>query len=117
MNAPNRSPKVPTRTAEGHPRVGFALGLAAYGLWGVLPLYFKAIADVAAVDIVAHRVLWSIPFLALLITVARGWSGVRAVAGQRKTLGVLALTALLIGGNWLLYVYSVTSGHILAASF
>jgi len=62
-------------------------------------------------------VLWSLPFLALLIAIARGWGSVAAAATRPKTLGVLALTALLIGGNWLLYVYSVTSGHILAASF
>lgn len=117
MNAPNRPHQEQARRDEDHPRVGFTLGLAAYGLWGVLPLYFKAIADVAAVDIVAHRVLWSLPFLAVLITLARGWPDVRAVVGERKTLGVLTLTALLIGGNWLLYVYAVTSGHILAASF
>jgi chloramphenicol-sensitive protein RarD len=83
----------------------------------VLPIYFKAIADVAAVDIVAHRVLWSIPFLAVVITIAGGWSRVREVLRQPKTLGVLTVTALLIGGNWLLYTYAVTSGHILAASF
>jgi len=117
MNAPNRSPEVQATTDAPHPRVGFLLGLAAYALWGVLPLYFKAIADVAAVDIVAHRVLWSLPFLALLVTLARGWPELRSVIGQRQTLGVLAITALLIGGNWLLYVYAVTSGHILAASF
>ena len=69
-----------------------------------------------AVDIVAHRILWSLPFLALLIAVSRGWPKVRAVA-QTKTLGVLTGTALLIGVNWLLYVYAVNSGHILAASF
>jgi chloramphenicol-sensitive protein RarD len=117
MNAPNRSPQPEIAAAERHPQVGFILGLAAYGLWGVLPLYFKAIADVAAVDIVAHRVLWSLPFLALLITFARGWPAVRATVARPKTIGVLTFTALLIGGNWLLYVYAVTSGHILAASF
>ena len=73
--------------------------------------------DVAAVDIVAHRVLWSLPFLALLLALSRGWAQVRAAAARPKVLGVLTLTALLIGGNWLLYVYAVTSGHILAASF
>src|SRR5262245_53203832 len=117
MNAPNRSPQIETGPDERHPRGGFMLGLAAYGLWGVLPLYFKAIADIPATDIVAHRVLWSLPFLAVLITIAGGWPGVRAVIGQRKTLGVLTLTALLIGGNWLLYTYAVVSGHVLAASF
>ena len=117
MNAPNRSPQSKAQTAESHSRGGFMLGLAAYGLWGVLPIYFKAVADVAAGDIVAHRVLWSLPFLALLITISRGWASVRAAVGQPKTIGVLALTALLIGGNWLLYTYAVVSGHILAASF
>jgi len=104
----------PTPKSSGQ---GFAFGVAAYALWGVLPIYFKAFRDVPAVDIVAHRVLWSVPFLAVIIAVSRGWQKVRAVLGQPKTLGVLAVTALLIGGNWLLYVYAVTSGHILASSF
>jgi chloramphenicol-sensitive protein RarD len=117
MNAENRSPKAAAPAAQAHVRGGFLLGLAAYGLWGVLPLYFKAIADVAAVDIVAHRILWSLPFLAALIAISRGWAKVRDVLASRRTLGILAVTALLIGGNWLLYVYAVTSGHILAASF
>ena len=98
-------------------RRGFGYGVAAYGLWGVLPLYFKAIARIPAVDIVAHRVLWSLPFLAVLIAIGKGWDKVRAAVRDPKTLGILAITALLIGGNWLLYVYAVTSGHILAASF
>jgi chloramphenicol-sensitive protein RarD len=96
---------------------GFLYGLAAYALWGVLPVYFKAIADVPAVDIVAHRVLWSLPFLALLVELAGGWANVRAALGEPRTLRILCLTAVLIGTNWLLYVYAVTSGHILAASF
>jgi chloramphenicol-sensitive protein RarD len=117
MNAASRVKNEPD--GRDHPRSnrGFLLGLGAYTLWGVLPLYFKAIAEVSAVDIVAHRVLWSLPFLAALIAIGRGWPRVRAAAASRKTLGVLVLTALLIGGNWLLYVYAVTSGHILAASF
>jgi len=96
---------------------GFLLGLGAYTLWGVLPLYFKAVAAVPAIDIVAHRILWSLPFLALLIAISKGWQKVRAVFADRKALTVLTITAILIGGNWLLYVYAVTSGHILAASF
>lgn len=107
-----------TRTdAQPHPRTGFVLGLAAYALWGVLPVYFKALAAVPAVDIVAHRVLWSLPFLALLILLSRGWVKVRQALAQPRTMGMLLATAFLIGGNWLLYVYAVTSGHILAASF
>jgi len=117
MNAASRVKNEPDgRDHPGSTR-GFLSGLAAYALWGVLPLYFKAIGDVSPVDIVAHRVLWSLPFLAILIAIGRGWSGVRAAANEPRTIALLALTALLIGGNWLLYVYAVTSGHILAASF
>jgi chloramphenicol-sensitive protein RarD len=112
MNASD-SPKA----GATRPSQGFLFGVGAYALWGVLPIYFKTIADVASVDIVAHRVLWSLPFLALLVALSRGWSQVRAAASKPRVLGVLAITALLIGANWLLYVYAVTSGHILAASF
>ena len=117
MNPRNGSPQAATHAAERHSRVGFTFGLAAYGLWGVLPLYFKALRHIPAFDIVAHRVLWSLPFLAALIALAKGWNNVREAITRPKTIGVLTLTALLIGGNWLLYVYAVTSGHILAASF
>src|SRR5438552_4305547 len=105
-----------TDTAE-HPRTGFILGLLAYSFWGFLPIYFKLLAGVPPFDIVAHRILWSLPFLALLILLSRGWSKVGVAIAHRRTVGILVVTALLVGGNWLLYVYAVTSGHILAASF
>jgi len=118
MNAP---PTASSRTAVArfgnHPRAGLAFGLAAYGLWGILPIYFEAIRAVPAVDIVAHRVLWSLPFLAVLVVLGGGREKVRAAVRRPRTLAMLTLTALLIGANWLLYVYAVTGGHILAASF
>ena len=113
MNVRATAAKAAPRSSEQ----GFAFGIAAYALWGVLPIYFKVLRNVPAVDIVAHRVLWSVPFLALIVALMRGWDKVRGVLRQPKTVGVLAVTALLIGGNWLLYVYAVTSGRILAASF
>ena len=116
MNAPERSQRI-AQTARHGSRQGFLLGLGAYTLWGVLPIYFKLLKDVGSVDIVAHRVLWSMPLLGALLVLAGGWDKVRAAVAQRKTLGMLALTALLIAGNWLLYVYAVTGGHILASSF
>ena len=102
MNAASRVKNEPDGRDHPGSNRGFILGLGAYALWGVLPIYFKAVAEVSAVDIVTHRVLWSLPFLAALIAVGRGWPKVRAAAASRKTLGVLAVTALLIGGNWLL---------------
>ncbi|HEY7005307.1 MAG TPA: EamA family transporter RarD [Sphingomicrobium sp.] len=117
MNAPGSPKPAATRKPTHGSGGGFLLGLLAYALWGVLPIYFKALSSVAAIDIVAHRVLWSLPFLAILIAITRGWPKVRAAVTYPRTLGILLVTALLIGGNWLLYVYAVTSGHILAASF
>jgi chloramphenicol-sensitive protein RarD len=105
------------RTHAQHSSTGLVLGLLAYALWGVLPLYFKAVSAVAPFDIVAHRVLWSLPFLALLISLSRGWPKVGGAVADRRTLGILFITAALIGGNWLLYVYAVNGGHMLAASF
>lgn len=108
----NRSPSGIDESA----RRGLYFGLAAYGLWGVLPIYFKALAEVPPVDVVAHRIIWSLPFLALLLTAAAGWRQVREAMASRRTMALLLLTALLIAVNWLLYVYAVVSGHILAGS-
>ena len=102
--------------APDDPRRGYLFGIAAYGLWGVLPIYFKAVAAVPAFDIVAHRILWSLPFLALLLGLSRNWGAVRSAIGDRKTMRLLTLTAVLIALNWLLYVYAVNSGRILAGS-
>ena len=112
----SRSERPDSHHRHGSPQ-GFIYGLGAYFLWGVLPIYFKALGSIAAVDIVAHRVIWSLPFLRVLLMFGSGRNKVRAAFADRKAVGTLALTALLIGINWLLYVYAVTSGHILAASF
>lgn len=95
---------------------GFWFGVGAYGLWGVLPIYFKAIDQVGSIDIVAHRVLWSVPFLFLLLFTLGGARELRRVVREPRTIGFLAVTAALIATNWLLYVYAVVSGHILAGS-
>jgi chloramphenicol-sensitive protein RarD len=97
-------------------RQGFALGVAAYGLWGILPIYFKALRSVDSVDIVAHRIVWSAPVLAALLSFSGTWGEVRDALRNRRVVILLTVTALLIGGNWLLYVYAVNSGHILAGS-
>jgi chloramphenicol-sensitive protein RarD len=97
-------------------RKGLGLGIAAYGLWGILPIYFKALHAIPSVDIVAHRIVWSVPILALLLSVAGAWTEVSTALRDRRAMVFLCITALLIGANWLLYVYAVNSGHILAGS-
>src|SRR5688572_1081304 len=110
----NRAP-APQRTVDPA-RAGLGFGLLAYGLWGVLPIYFKQLAAVSPLDIVAHRIVWSLLFLAVLLAIIRGWSQVLATLRDRKTMVLLLATSILIAVNWLLYVYAVTSGHILAGS-
>ena len=97
-------------------RKGLGLGIAAYSLWGILPIYFKALQSVPSVDIVAHRIVWSVPILGLLLFAASAWKEATTALRNRRAMLFLSVTALLIGGNWLLYVYAVNSGHILAGS-
>ena len=102
--------------ASQRAQAGFLYGLAAYGLWGVMPIYFKWLQAVPSIDIVAHRIVWSLLVLAVLVTMVKAWDQVRAAMRSRKVLGLLFVTAILIGTNWLLYVYAINSGHILAGS-
>jgi chloramphenicol-sensitive protein RarD len=97
-------------------RAGLLLGLGAYLMWGVLPIYFKAVDHVPAFEIVAHRIIWSLIFLALLATLWRRWPGIRAALGTGKVLLTLILTAILIGANWLIWIYAVVSGHVMEGS-
>ena len=108
--------KAPPHDPERGARKGLWLGIGAYGLWGFLPIYFKALAAVGPVEIVAHRIIWSVPFLAALLIVLGGVRELGPAIRQRRTLAILCATTILIAINWLLYVYAVVSGHILAGS-
>ena len=101
---------------EKERRAGLIYGLGAYLLWGVMPLYFKAIAHVSAMEIVAHRIVWSLVFLAALITIGRRWAAIRTAFGSRQVLLTLCASTLLIGINWLVFIYAVVSGHVLEGS-
>jgi chloramphenicol-sensitive protein RarD len=111
VNAPS-----PAQTEAHRARTGLFYGLAAYGLWGVMPVYFKWLKAVPSIDIVAHRIVWSLLVLILFVSIAGAWDQVRSAVRNRKTRALLLLTALLIATNWLLYVYAINSGHILAGS-
>ena len=97
-------------------RLGVVSGITAYALWGVFPLYFPLLEPAGGVEIVAHRVLWSLIVIALLLTVVRRWSLVRAAFADRRTLLVLTAAAVLIAANWLVFVYGVNSGHVVETS-
>ena len=82
MNAPLPEQHQASRTA----RAGFLYGLAAYGLWGVMPIYFKWLKAVPSIDIVAHRVIWSLAALVIFVTLARVWDQVRGAVANQQTL-------------------------------
>ncbi|MBH2697622.1 EamA family transporter RarD [Serratia nevei] len=97
-------------------RQGIFFALAAYFIWGIAPAYFKLIQQVSADEILTHRIIWSFFFMLALITLGRNWPKVRAACQNRKRLLLLAVTALLIGGNWLLFIWAVNNHHMLEAS-
>lgn len=105
-----------TPPAPALSRTGLGLGIGAYTAWGLMPLYFKLLLGVPSLAIVAHRIIWSLFLLCGLISVTKAWPAVKAAIGQPRTMRLLLATAGLIAVNWLLYVYAVNSGHILAAS-
>jgi chloramphenicol-sensitive protein RarD len=95
---------------------GILFGIGAYGLWGLLPIYFFVLQPAGAVEIVANRVVWSLLFCALLIAVTRSWRILTAAFRDRSVFGTLAIAAGLIGVNWLTYTFGVTTGQAVEAS-
>jgi chloramphenicol-sensitive protein RarD len=95
---------------------GIAYATLAFVLWGVFPLYFKQIASVGPLEVVLHRSVWSLLFVLAVLAVLRRFGWVRALWDQPRRLAKFALSALLLSGNWLLYVYAVHSGQVVEAS-
>jgi chloramphenicol-sensitive protein RarD len=97
-------------------RLGVLSGLGAYALWGLFPLYFPLLEPAGGIEIVAHRVLWSLLFIGILLTVLRRWAQVRALITDRRRLLVLGVAAVLIAVNWTVFVYGVNTGHVVETS-
>lgn len=96
--------------------VGLAFGLAAYGIWGILPLYFATLDPAGPLEIVANRIVWSLLFCVLLMTAMRSWRPFLAAMRNRRILGILSLAALLIAINWFTYTVAVLSERTVEAS-
>lgn len=97
-------------------RLGIILALAAYFIWGIAPAYFKLIYYVPADEILTHRVIWSFFFMVALISVSRQWPQVKKLLKTPRKIFLLALSAVLVGGNWLLFIWAVNNHHMLEAS-
>jgi len=98
------------------PMTGLVQAALAYVIWGLFPIYFHALARVDALQIVLHRSLWSFVFIWATLVAMRRLRWVPAVVRQPRLLAQFALSALLLSGNWLLYVWSVNHGHVVEAS-
>ncbi|CAG9298467.1 EamA family transporter RarD [Celerinatantimonas diazotrophica] len=97
-------------------RQGVLYALSAYGLWGIAPIYFKQLGAIDAFEILSHRVIWSCVFIAILLFITKGWGQVHRVLQNPRQLLVLFLTSLLIGANWLTYIWAINNDHLLEAS-
>jgi len=102
--------------SESEARSGVLIGLLAYFMWGVFPVYFKWIASVAPLEVLGHRVLWAVPFGAIIIFARRQWPEVRRALVDRAMLAWLALAALCISLNWLIYIWAVQNDRIFETS-
>lgn len=103
-------------SAHARTRNGVISGIVAFGIWGFLPIYFKITDDVAALEILAHRVVWAVPFGALIISWRHQWPEVMRALRHGRTLGLLFLAAVFIAVNWLVYVLAVQQSQIFQAS-
>ncbi|MGL0944411.1 EamA family transporter RarD [Vibrio vulnificus] len=97
-------------------RQGVLLAVGAYTMWGIAPIYFKSLAAVSPLEILSHRVVWSFFLLAALLHFGRHWRTVRDVLTSKSKMLYLVTTAILVGANWLIFIWAVNANHMLDAS-
>ncbi|MDQ4037631.1 MAG: EamA family transporter RarD [Actinomycetota bacterium] len=97
-------------------RRGVLFGVAAYTLWGLFPLYWPLLKPASPVEILAHRFVWSLVFVSVVIALGRNWAKVRAVFRSRRTTLILGGAAILIAGNWFTYIYGVNNSLVVETS-
>jgi chloramphenicol-sensitive protein RarD len=95
---------------------GILYAACAYVLWGLLPIFWKTLQDVPALEILAHRMVWSLVVVLLLLAYQRHWQWLRAVVQNPRILITFTTTALLLSVNWFLYIWAVNAGHIVETS-
>ena len=96
--------------------VGAIYSVLAYAMWGVLPLYWKMFSGISPVEIVAHRMLWSLPFALLLVMARRHLAALARVLRSPRQVALLTGTAALLSVNWGIYIYGVNTGRIVETS-
>ena len=92
------------------------LAIAAYGMWGFAPMYFKLLLAMPAAEILMHRIVWSMLILVILIVVSKQLNKVKIALRDNKVLRTLLLSGILLAGNWLLFIWAINNDHLLDAS-
>ena len=111
------APPPPLRDlAAADRRLGVLYGVGAFAFWGAIPLYFKVVSQVAPLEVLAHRVVWSVGFLLPVVWLSRRWGQVGTALRSPRVVLTLLLTTVLIATNWGIFIYSVTNAHVIQAS-
>ncbi|WP_037885982.1 EamA family transporter RarD [Streptomyces sp. NRRL S-646] len=105
-----------TGKSRGERRTGLLNGFAAYGMWGLVPLFWPLLKPAGALEILAHRMAWSLVFVGAALVVMRRWAWAGRLLRQPRRLGLVAVAAAVITVNWGVYIWSVNSGHVVEAS-
>lgn len=97
-------------------RAGAIAAICAFVFWGMAPVYWKQVAHVPAFEVLCHRILWSLFFVGLMLSLRSGWSTFKAIFSSKKTMLLLTLSGLIVGGNWGLYIWAVNHNMVLQTS-
>jgi chloramphenicol-sensitive protein RarD len=95
---------------------GIGFGLLAYVIWGFFPLYFHQLSHVSPMDVLSNRAVWACIFVGILLTLRGGWGKVQTIFKNRRQFAMLALAALLVGSNWLVFLWAVANQQVVASS-
>ena len=106
---------LPLAKNEDSPR-GFAFALAAYLFWGILPLYMKALGHIPAAEVIAHRIVWSVPVAGVVLLLLGRTSDLKVALKSPRTIALALMTAMLVTVNWGTYVWAIGNGHTLDAA-
>lgn len=102
--------------SRGERRIGLLNGFAAYGMWGLVPLFWPLLQPAGAVEILAHRMVWSLGVVGVALLVIRRWAWAGELLRQPRRLGLIAVAATVITINWGVYIWAVNTGHVVEAS-
>src|SRR3954464_12785887 len=100
----------------GEQRAGLVYGFAAYGMWGLFPLYWPLLEPAGALEILAHRIVWSLLTMGVLVVALGRTTTFARLAADRRAAGLLTLAAGAITVNWATYIWGVNNGHVVETS-